>query len=180
MQRRPTPRMGRSLRDVVRQRASLHSHGVPWAGDAPMLALPLAHKRGDLARGLRCLAEGVPEYPSRQSPGVTPIFQQHLPVDDGIVNTRGEFPNAPPTGREVMHHIFGKRLHGVGIKNGHVSGHTWTEQPTIVNAEGRGGLKGQAAYRLLQGHDLLFAHPVPQEAGALPIAAVELHVCPTV
>ena len=56
------------------------------------------------------------EHPSWQGTGVTPVFQQHLSVDDGIVNTLGEFPDTPPTGREVMHDIFGKRFNGVGIE----------------------------------------------------------------
>src|SRR4029453_8911969 len=120
VQRRPTRRMGRSLHSVVRQSAWPHSPGVPWAGEAPALALPLAHKSGDRALGLRCLAEGVPEHPSWQGTSMTPVFQQYLSIDNGIVNTLGEFPNAPPAGREVMHHIFGQRLHGVGIKNGDI------------------------------------------------------------
>jgi hypothetical protein len=32
-----------------------------------------------------------------------------LPVDDGIVDALGEFPDTPAAGREVMHYIFGKR-----------------------------------------------------------------------
>jgi hypothetical protein len=33
---------------------------------------------------------------------------------------------------------------------------------------------------MLQGHNLLLAHPVTQETGAIAIAAMELHVCPTI
>ena len=100
------------------------------------MTLPFARRSGGLALSLRCLAEGVAEHPSWQRSSVTPVFQQHLSVDDGVVDTFSEFPDAPATGREVMYHIFGQRLHGVGIKNGDVSGHTWTEQPAIVDAEG--------------------------------------------
>src|SRR5438105_1193306 len=125
--------MGCALHDVVRQSTWSHSHGVPCAGEAPTLAIPLASRSGDLALGLRCLAERVPEHASGQGPGVTPFFYQHLSVDDSIVNAFGEFSNAPPAGREIMHHIFGQRFHGVGIKNGDIGGHAWTEEATIVD-----------------------------------------------
>src|SRR5262249_22669510 len=115
-----------------------HSHEVPCAGEAPTLALPLARRSGGPALGLRCLAARVRDPRSWQRSSVTPIFYQHLSVDDGIVDAPGESPDTPPAGREVVHHIFGKRFHGVGIKNGNVSGHTGTEQPAIVDAEGRG------------------------------------------
>jgi hypothetical protein len=48
----------------------------------------------DLLKLTLCLGvvQGVPEDASRQGAGVAPVFEQHLAVDNGVVNTGGEFP----------------------------------------------------------------------------------------
>src|SRR5919199_3398096 len=127
-----------------------HSHGVPCAGEAPTLALPLARRSGGLALSLRCLIQGVAEHPPWQSTGMTSVFQQYLTINDGVVDTLRQFSDTPAPGREVVHHVFGQRLHGIGVKNRDVRCHAWTEQSAVVQTKRRGRLKRQAPHGVLQ------------------------------
>src|SRR6266511_3364041 len=66
------------------------------------------------------VVQGIPQDASRQRSGMAPVFEQYLAIDDGAVNAGGEFPDAPPTGRKIMHHVLRQRPDGVGIEHGDI------------------------------------------------------------
>src|SRR5712691_631753 len=124
----------------------------------------------------RLVVQGVAQDASRQRAGMAPVFEQHLAIDDGVVDPLGEFPNAPAPGREVVHGVLRQRVDGVGVEDRDIGGQARTEQPPIIDTERRGRLEGQPPYGVLQGHDALLAYPVAEQPRAVPIAPMELHM----
>jgi vitamin B12/bleomycin/antimicrobial peptide transport system ATP-binding/permease protein len=62
------------------------------------------------------MVQGIPEDASRQRPGLVPIFEQHLAVDDGVVDASGEFPDAPLAGWKTCTTSSGSVPTGSGSK----------------------------------------------------------------
>ena len=73
---------------------------------------------------------------------MAPIFEEHLAIDDGVVDALGEFPDPRAPSREVVHRVLRQRVDGVGIKNRDVGSETRTEQAPIIDTEGGGRLEG--------------------------------------
>ena len=49
---------------------------------------------------------------SRQCAGMASVFEQHLAIDDGVVDAGGEFPDTPAAGWEIMLHVLGQGAPG--------------------------------------------------------------------
>src|SRR5882724_5419119 len=124
----------------------------------------------------RLVILAIPEHAPWERAGVVAVFEQHLAVDDGVMNPSGQLSDAPAAGRKIVHGVLRQRVDGVGIEDRNISREARAEEPTIVDAERRGRLEGQPSHRVLQRHDALLAHPVAEQTRAVAIAPVELHV----
>src|SRR6185437_3471942 len=71
----------------------------PWTGPAPPSSVTVL------------VIPGVPHHPPGQGAGVYAILQQHLAVDDRVVNALGLLLDAPAATREVGHHRLLAGLH---------------------------------------------------------------------
>src|SRR5712692_7181331 len=67
---------------------------------------------------------GVVQYAAWVVPRVRPLLEEDFAVHDGVVDALSQLPHPPAVVREVMHHVFGDRLHGVGIEDDEVSRRT--------------------------------------------------------
>src|SRR6266850_4667391 len=189
----PANTCGAGHRRMVRRPLAGEGTGdVPWARVTPDACQrwPGAHRpigpspwpgRGGTegCAGLgfgRLVVQGVPQDAARQRAGMAPVFEQYLAIDDGVMDTLGEFPNAPAAGREVVHRVLRQRVDGVGVEYCDVGRQARTEQTPIIDAEGGGRLEGQPPHGVLQGHDTLLAHPVAEQPRAVSIAAMELYM----
>src|SRR5215471_21673886 len=106
------------------------------------LSLAGERDQGGTRLGVRRLVvEAIAQDTSWECAGMPPVFEQHVPVDDGVMDPLSEFPHAPATGREVMHRILRQRVHGLWIKDRDVRSEPRTEQAPIINAEGGRGLE---------------------------------------
>src|SRR5438445_84299 len=104
------------------------------------------------------------------------VLEQHLAVDDGVVDPLGQLAHPPAVGGEVVDDVFLDRRHGVRIEDDEVRGHPGLHEPTVVDAEGRGRVVREPPHGVLERHDLLLTHPVAEQARGVAHVRVELHV----
>ena len=45
------------------------------------------------------------------------MIEHHFPVDDGVMDTIGQYTHPPAVVRKVMHNILSSRLHRVRIEH---------------------------------------------------------------
>src|SRR5215813_3414814 len=92
------------------------------------LSLAGERDQGGTRLGVRRLVvQTIAQDTSWECAGMPTVFEQHLPVDDGVVDTLGEFPHTPAPGGEVMHGVFRQRVYGLRIKEREVRGEPRTE-----------------------------------------------------
>src|SRR5258708_1458936 len=61
--------------------------------------------------------QSVPQNATRQGSRMLSIFEQHLTIDYCVMDATSELPEAPITGRKIVHYFFRQRADGVRIEN---------------------------------------------------------------
>ena len=106
--------------------------------------------------------KGTPKYLTGQSSGVLAVFQEHLSVDDHVVNPRGSLLNVHLSAGETVHGLARRRGDCVGVEDGYVGGLAGSNEAPVMQVVHDGGFSSHPVHGIFQGHYLLFPDPVAQ------------------
>src|SRR5262249_58067624 len=81
------------------------------------------------------VVQGIAEDAARQRAGMAPVFEQHLTIDNRVVDALGELPDTPTACWEVVHRVLRQRVDGVGIEDRDVGRQARTEQASVIDAK---------------------------------------------
>src|SRR3954453_18526639 len=127
-----------------------------------------------------CLCPGVTDDAARMRSGVLAMVDEHLAVDDRVVDAAGMLDH-PLEAAWIVARLY-RRLgsDGVGIEDYEVRGPTGPNQTAVLEAEDGRDFEAQDVDRLLQGYEPLLAYPIPQDLGRNTLGPGAVHVRPGV
>jgi N-acyl-D-aspartate/D-glutamate deacylase len=115
-------------------------------------ARPHSHDRDDL---------------TREGSSMLAVFHQPDAIDDDMIDPDGARIHARSAVRKVIHQLARLGRNGVGVEDGDVGHLPRGDEAIVGEIVLQGRFAGQPVDRLFEGHDLLLAHPVTQQSGAV-------------
>src|SRR5712692_2078044 len=151
-----------------------NAEGRCWYHKPPCIPPSSEGHTGRTGHALALAAvQGTPEGLAREGASVLTVVQQHLAIDQHIIDPHGALLDMHLTTRERIHGLARLGASGVRVKDRDVSLLAGGNEAAVMQVVHQGGLARHPVDRVFQRHDLLFPHPVAQQSRAV-VRAVTL------